>query len=163
MDIMVGVKGILLSNGFLTFVDEADYDRVKLFTWYFHRATGYVMGYITKGRGRKPVYLHRFILDAGPDDYTDHKDVDSKLDNRRSNIRLCTQGENNLNADSDRGTTSNYRGVSYDRTRSRWVTQYRCRFIGYFEDEIVAAIAYDTVAKQDAPAFVRLNFPGDKP
>lgn len=47
-------------------------------------------------RKYKEVYLHRYIMNP-PDDMTiDHINHDP-LDNRRENLRICTQAENNKN------------------------------------------------------------------
>jgi len=78
--------------------------------------------------GRK-VYLHRAILNAPKGRRVDHKDGDT-LNNRRSNLRLCTavqNGHNRLNA----------AGVTYDRNRRRWAArvqvEYRTINLGRFK------------------------------
>ena len=49
--------------------------------------------YIKRSRSSDPKaqrYIHREIANAGPDDYVDHINR-NKLDNRRHNLRVCTQ------------------------------------------------------------------------
>lgn len=60
--------------------------------------------------------------------------------------------------------TSRYLGVSWDRRKGRWFSQIQIRgnrkFLGYYEDELAAARAYDSAAvKLHGPA-AALNFPG---
>lgn len=78
-------------NGYLVEIDKADYNKIKHLAWYGQKFsnTTYVMASID---GRN-VRLHRYILDAPQGRVVDHINGDG-LDNRRKNIRLCTQSEN---------------------------------------------------------------------
>jgi hypothetical protein len=148
-----------LSDGNKTLIDDEDVGRVREFTWFLHKQTGYVMGYVTFGRGRVPVYLHRWLLAAPKGAYVDHSNK-AKTDNRKANIRICSQRQNLLNGDmARRKATSKFRGVS--ASRYQWRARVCDKTIGYFASEEEAASAYDGVASEIAPGFAQLNFPSE--
>ena len=84
---------ITTKNGDLIFADADDAILLSKFSWSVSKA-GYAAGQIA-GRG---VYMHRYIvgLDNCAGAVIDHKDG-NRLNNRRSNLRICTQAENNRN------------------------------------------------------------------
>jgi len=101
--------------------------------------------------------LHRLIL-GEPDSLVDHVSGDG-LDNRRANLRLCTQSQNMRNRRAY--GRSKYLGVAFDkdaRKRPWSVTIGRAR-VGRFLTEEEAALAYDEAASKQYGAFARLNFP----
>jgi hypothetical protein len=84
------------------------------------------------------------------------------LDNRRANLRLATVAQNAWNS-KKRKSRSGYKGVCYDKAKRRWraaiVNHGRRIHLGYFEDKIEAAKAYDAAAKKYCGHFALLNFP----
>jgi hypothetical protein len=117
-------------------VDEADLPLVSDRRWSF--TSGYVVG--------KGEYLHRVLFGLVPGDgqKVDHKNGDT-LDNRRRNLRLCTQGENAQNRHRGPVGESHFRGVSRSTNGKRWVarvvTNGKGHHIGTFEYEMDAARA----------------------
>lgn len=83
----------------------------------------------------------------------------NKLDNRKSNLRICTDAENARNSSKKSG---NFKGVQWrsdkHKFRARIMDNGKEIFIGYFTNEIEAAKAYDTKAKELFGEFARLNF-----
>jgi hypothetical protein len=85
-------------------------------------------------------------------------------DNRKANLRLATRSQNCMNKPfiKTKPSSSKYRGVSWSKSQKKWHVQIglkgKCIFIGYFEDEISAAKAYDTAAKKYHKEFAVLNF-----
>jgi hypothetical protein len=74
----------------------------------------------------------------------DHIDRD-RLNYRRSNLRALPKGKNSQNQSSYRGSSSAYRGVSWDRRRGKW-SAYVCgggktTSLGRFNTEEAAAAA----------------------
>ena len=119
-------------------IDDIDADRIAGRTW---RITSY--GYaITSIDQSRNVLMHRMILDAPAGLVTDHVNGD-KLDNRRENLRLVHQAQNNQNLPPHRTGTSPYRGVSWRTAKGRWAAQAcvnnRQHHLGYFDDELEAA------------------------
>lgn len=111
---------------------------------------------------RTTVYLHREIMGTPPGKHTDHINGDG-LDNRRSNLRICTSAENVRNATrrEPRGA-SKYVGVAQGRGGYWRAYVHRANRqvnIGSFDTELHAAAYRDRVEKRDYPDFTRANFP----
>lgn len=71
-------------------VDDIDYEKVSKHTWYY---TG---GYAQAVIDDKKIGMHRYIMNTPKGLVTDHLNHDT-LDNRRSNLRICTHAENMAN------------------------------------------------------------------
>lgn len=91
----------------------------------------------------------------------DHRDHEG-LNNTRTNLRLATRSQNSCNNKKTRGRSSKYKGVSRDK-RGYWRAKIHFKgkhiFLGYFDNEIDAARAYDKAAKELHGEFAVLNFP----
>lgn len=77
----------------ITLIDVEDVPLVDNYKWCYKE--GYVMTGHTRSNDRK--LLHRFIMNAPDDKVVDHINQDT-LDNRKSNLRVCTVAENNRNS-----------------------------------------------------------------
>lgn len=127
---------------------------------------GYVMStkYLGKINGKyknTAIYLHRLIVKPSSKMQVDHINGD-KLDNRRQNLRICTNQQNNRNVNSHKDSTSKFKGVSWDNTNKKWLVQIadhtgKNRHIGRFIDEKEAAQAYNKAAKLYHKEFAKLN------
>jgi HNH endonuclease/AP2 domain len=81
--------------------------------------------YVASRRNGKIELLHRLILDPPDSMVVDHINGD-KLDNRRANLRIVTFAENVQNQSRLlSNNTSGYRGVVWDRSRSKWIAQVK--------------------------------------
>ena len=84
------------------------------------------------------------------------------LDNRKENLRFCTNGQNIAWGKKRKGA-SKFKGVSWYTNRKIWVSKLKSNgvnyFLGYFEKENDAAKAYDIAAMKYHGEFARLNFP----
>jgi hypothetical protein len=85
-------------------------------------------------------------------------------DNRRSNLRLCTNAENIRNAQKRciKKATSKFKGVGFDSNRNRWratiTVDWKTKHLGYFDSEEDAAKAYDIASEKYHGEFGRKNF-----
>lgn len=131
-------------------IDTEDYDKCKALKWYLTGA-GYVMS------GHSP-FLHRLVL--GKKRRIDHKDG-NPLNNRKNNLRVCTNAENCRNAKLSASNTSGYKGVSWNKAQQKWTADitfnYKHIYLGAFTEVEQAAIAYNKKAVELYREFARLN------
>lgn len=125
------------------------------------RKDGYVSAYITgTGRNGSKALVHRVIANCPIGMVVDHIDG-NKLNNQKSNLRICTQGQNLMNKRKTRGV-SKYKGVYWNGIANKWVSIIRLNGkgynLGYFSDEESAGKAYDIKAKKLFGEFANFNF-----
>lgn len=146
--------GINAKNGY-AIVEAAD-SWVGKYRWYLN-ANGYPM---TRIDGECTL-LHKLLLDRVNKSYIDHEDGD-KLNNRRSNLRRCTQSENMMNSRIRTDNTTGYRGVWFSTREKRYIAEIMARGkkyrIGTFTTAEAAAVARDAKAAILHGEFARLNF-----
>lgn len=150
---------IPLSQGKVAVVDFEDFEKVRGFSWYADRIhnTWYAATHIGKGRSRKVVRMHRFLLEEKEGSEVDHKDGDG-LNNRRHNLRSCSHRQNLSNQKKQSGRSSSFKGVSLAST-GKWRAQLDSTHLGYFDTEEAAARTYDSKAREVFGEFAKLNFP----
>lgn len=119
-------------SGYKVEIDDEDLDKVMQKKWYIRRAdVKYGLYYFVANGSRKKenkqnsILLHRFIMNCTPNDGTiiDHMDKNT-LNNKKSNLRVCTHADNMRNRSKECINKTGYKGV------------YRRTFDGYY----VAAI-----------------------
>lgn len=111
---------------------------------------------------RKHMAMHRLIMAAPRDRQIDHKNHNG-LDNRRENLRECTNQQNRFNSRHRLDAVSRFKGVSFHRAGARWQATIgidsKLIHLGLFDAERDAAIAYDYAARRLHGEFACLNFP----
>ena len=158
------MKRIPLTQGKFTLVDDQDFDLVSRFSWYTMRSyeTLFYARAVLSGRSR--IFMHRLILDAPNGLVVDHVNRDG-LDNRRTNIRICTMSENMRNQTRHRDGSSKFKGVSWDQDRGKWRASLRVNGktynLGRYFSEEKAAMAYDKFALEQFGEFARVNLKED--
>lgn len=85
------VVGITTNTNEKFHVDIEDYDKIKNLSW--HKTA---QGYLAHKEGNKNILMHRLITDVADGFVVDHLNHD-KLDNRKSNLRICSYSENSMN------------------------------------------------------------------
>lgn len=110
---------VTCKNGDKFYIDIGDYPFVSKYSWSFD-GRGYVVSYAGTDRLKK---LHRMLLDVNdPSVFVDHIDH-NPANNRRSNLRKCSNSQNNANRSLDRRNKSGRTGVSWDEKSKKWFAQ----------------------------------------
>lgn len=112
-------------------------------------------------RHYKTVYLGRELLGVCDELTCDHINK-NKHDNRKENLRVATQQQNNCNVSKRKDNTSGYKGVYFNQPLGKFIALIRVKGIrkhlGCFIDPKDAAIAYDNAAKEFHGEFAVTNF-----
>jgi hypothetical protein len=116
-----------------TLIDLDDVEKCKEYKWHLSKE-GYVIGL----KNEKRIKLHRLLLDLQDNNYcVDHINR-NPLDNRKSNLRICTNADNAINKNINRANKSGVIGVSWYKVRNKWVASIgfnnKKKTLGYFEN-----------------------------
>lgn len=144
---------IILANGLSAIIDDDDFNIVSQYSWHM-QSKGYAAS-------NKRHLMHRIIMRAKSGQMIDHING-NKLDNRKSNLRLCTNSQNHMNKPKTSiKKTSKYKGVYWCSAKKTWRSDIKINrkkiHIGSFKNEDLAAIAYNKVAKELHGDFALLN------
>jgi hypothetical protein len=172
---MSKVKEIELTQGYVAFVDDADFERLRQHKWYAVVKTSRPCKKVYAvrnervdpiggiGRQRR-IWMHRDILNAAPDIEVDHRDGNS-LDNRRHNLRSATKTQNRQNRKAQTGSSSPFVGVAKVGNRYRATIDggAKRQHVGTYRNELEAAAARDRAAIKLYGEFAHLNLPEHGP
>lgn len=143
---------IVLLNGGEALIDAEDIQKVSAHKWYKS-----FQGYAVASKG---LLMHRLVMDTPSQKYTDHVNKDN-LDNRKSNLRVCSQSENMGNSKKRSDNSSGYKGVSFYSSRKNWeayINKGGKRIkLGYHKTAELAALAYNNKAVELYGDFASLN------
>jgi hypothetical protein len=149
-----------LTRGCEAIIDASDAGMICQFNWRIQSAgpNHKYAGRSVKLNGHQTIILmHRFICQASPGDYIDHVNG-NRLDNRRDNIRICTQSENLCNRAKQSNNRSGYKGV-YLHAPGVWRSRIQFRGnltdLGLFNDPEAAHQAYVAAARRLHGEFMR--------
>lgn len=155
-------KRIPLTQGKFAIVDDADFEWLNQYKWCAHKVgkSWYAVGWLYYQNRKRQVGIHQLILNTPADMQSDHRNGDG-LDNRRSNLRICTSSQNLGNSRKSKRRTSQFKGVYWERARRKWHVEIKVlgkrRHLGRFDDELEAAATYDTAARELFGEFARPN------
>lgn len=155
------MKQIKLTKNKYALVDDEDYDFLNQWKWHYHS-----MGYASrrkwiKGQNRQEsILMHRFLMNTPVGMDTDHINR-NKLDNRRSNLQICTKGLNHQRAKLQSNNTTGYKGIVWYKPTNRWRVAIKFNkkgiHLGYFKELTEAISAYNNKALELFGSMAVLN------
>lgn len=117
-------------------IDNDDLEKCSKLTWHYakNKDSKYIQ---TRVKG-KMIKLHRYIMNIDNSSLlVDHINRDT-LDNRKSNLRICTYQQNSFNKSIRIDNTSGITGVSFHKINNKWRAKIKYNnltiHLGYFED-----------------------------
>ena len=119
-----------------TIVDAKYLNLIMKFKWSISE------GYVISRTTRKKVWLHRIIMNAPDGTMVDHINH-NPLDNRESNLRICSRQQNMMNRKVNKSNSSGHKGVYWHKAVGRWAVQiminHKRLYLGSFDslDEAV--------------------------
>jgi hypothetical protein len=141
------MRELILNKGFVALVDDEDYEYLSQFKWNVNGG-GYAEAWTPMINGkRRRIKMHREIIKASNGLIVDHINHNC-LDNRKENLRLCSHAESMMNRRKpNKSLTSQFKGVSFNTQMGKWKARIKANkrdiHLGYFDDEVEAAKAYN--------------------
>ena len=107
------MKEIPLSQGKVALVDDEDYDRLASYRWHYFYTKGreYASRSVWKDKRSQWVFMHREIMNT-PAGMETHHWQSTGLDNRKSNLYVCTRQE--------------HQEIEAAKQKPRHTSKYRC-------------------------------------
>lgn len=152
------MREIKITQGYTAIVDDEDYEKVNSLKWCILK--GKQNTYARRTVNGKTLLMHHFLYGKNPKGFEYDHVNGSGLDNRRCNVRLCTQNENHYNERTRKvNKKANYKGVDIfkGKFRARATFNHNTIHLGYYDNEIDAAKAYNKFASEHFGEFARLN------
>lgn len=161
------MRRIKLTQDKYATVDNEDFLELNKYKWMFNN--GYAsrqkhLGMFDGKQKQVRVYMHRVVTGSHKTLQTDHINGNT-LDNRRSNLRLVTNSQNQMNSKLSTRNKSGFKGVYWHEGNKRWAAvvglnkegkQYM-KHLGMFRIKEDAANAYKRAAREHFGEFARVS------
>ena len=137
------MKEIQLTRGLTALIDDEDFEQISKHLW--HVGThGYAIRTVKEHGKTRKVYMHRYIARALEGEEVDHADC-NKLNNCRSNLRICQHTSNLANRKTNRNNKLGVKGVIFraNRFEAKFFHQRELVFSKRFKTLEEAKAAYD--------------------
>lgn len=127
------------------YIDTEDLERVLKYCWRLDKE-GYIVATSYNGHSNRIIYLHRFIMNCPNECVVDHiHGINSHNDNRKENLRIGNQMQNQMNRKINKNNKSGCNGVYWSKANKKWLAQIvvnkKKKYLGLFtnlEDAIEA-------------------------
>lgn len=161
------MKSIPASKGYVILVDAADYDALSKFKWYAHRGGSRWGTPEYRPARREPVaprnvhFLVHAIAGKAPTGLVIDHINGNPFDNRRENLRLCTNAENCRNQRRPRKLDGAGKGVRWYKGAWEALIGYDSKLfrLGRYTVLLEAELAYDAAALHLHGEYACLNHP----
>ena len=162
------MKLIPLTQGYVTKVDDEDYEWLTEWKWYAGTRAGEknkkvrVVRSINFSNKIVQVQMPREIMRARSHEIVDHINGDT-MDNQKNNLRLCSLYQNSLNRGLNRNNKTGYKCVTFrpSKKTNQYASYIRLNkklvHLGFFDTAEKAARAYNEAAKKNFGEFAKLN------
>jgi len=117
-------------------INKKDYEKIKGYKWHLTEK-----GYAATDIKRKKVPLANVIMDCDSSYkiVVDHINR-NKLDNKRRNLRVCSNQENQLNHKLLSSNTSGHNGIDWHKGGKKWRVRIGKKHIGLFSGLLKAVL-----------------------
>jgi len=143
------IRLIPLTQGQNAIVDASDYDWLSQWNWVAHWCPHTQSFYARRNESvdgrRRTLRMHVFILGCKSGECGDHRNHDT-LDNRRVNLRKCTNAQNAMNRRMPKTNSTGFKGVSWHKRTRKWRARIGQTELGLFATKEQAAIVYNQAA-----------------
>ena len=112
-------------------IDIEDVEKIQKYTWRLYYRKGanfYAVAHLNKNDN---IRLHRYITNCPSDLVVDHINHNT-LDNRKCNLRVCSQRANTLNATLSKNNTTGFNGIQ--KVNNKWIVFYCNKYVGIYKD-----------------------------
>ena len=127
------------------FIDIEDVEKIDKYTWNIN-STGYARTEIGGRKNKISIMMHRLIMNAKDGEVVDHINHNT-VDNRKKNLRICSQKDNVRYARVRTDNISGVTGVGYTKREGKWRARIHVNGsdigLGYynnFEDAVTARL-----------------------
>jgi hypothetical protein len=121
-------------------IDTSDIDLVKDIKWHTHKNRDGDLYCVSNKTGP----IHRLIMNAPDNMVVDHINHNT-LDNRKENLRVCTNQQNVTSCKTHKSNISGCKGVYWSKDKNKWTVQVtinnKTKYIGRYDDYETAVAA----------------------
>lgn len=134
------------SKGEEFYFDLEDYDKIEPYNWH-KDSNGYIVASLNKH-----TKMHRLVMGAtNPDIKVDHI-YHNKFDNRKSQLRLVSDSQNQQNRGIIQSNTSGHTGVYWHKNKNKWESliaiNRKLKYLGMFDDYAQAVKVREKAEKE---------------
>jgi len=146
--------------------DAIDHELISKYNWHllvdkrFKVIYAITNGETVNGKRAAGFSMHLLILNFPKSGKIDHKNFNG-LDNRRRNLRICSDFDSARHTRKPKNNTSGFKGVSFHRASGKYQSRIGFNYteirLGLFSNPVDAAKAYNIAAIKKFGQFANLN------
>lgn len=158
------MKEIQLTQGKVALVDDEDFEYLNQWKWHASRQKNgkfYACRSIRINSKKECIIMHRLIVNNTDSKlHTDHINGIT-LDNRKINLRICTNSQNQMNQKVQINNKNGFKGVHFNKEKKKYEVSITLNgiknFLGRYNNIIDAAKVYNDAAIKFYGEFAKLN------